>query len=109
MNKGLLALGRITGTQNLTMYEQNECLKTIEEELKEKETQDSYIKMLEDRINNLETTYLRNKKALDIIKNKKVDVKYLYYRAEFNVEKYNDNYLETLTKEECHLLKEALL
>ena len=48
-------------------------------------------------------------KALDIIKTKKVDIKYLYYRAEFNVEKYNDNYIETLTKEECDLLKEVLL
>ena len=34
MNKGLEALGRITGTQSLTMHEQDECLKTIEEELK---------------------------------------------------------------------------
>ena len=32
--KGLEALGKITGTQNLTMYEQNECLKIIEKELK---------------------------------------------------------------------------
>ena len=35
MTKGLEALGKITGTQNLTMYEQNECLKTIENELKD--------------------------------------------------------------------------
>ena len=34
MTKGLEALGRITGTQNLTMYEQDQCLKTIEKELK---------------------------------------------------------------------------
>ena len=34
MTKGLEALAKITGTQNLTMYEQNECLKTIEKELK---------------------------------------------------------------------------
>ena len=33
MNKGLEALGKITGTQNLTMYEQDVCLKTIEKEL----------------------------------------------------------------------------
>lgn len=33
--KGLEALGKITGTQNLTMYEQDECLKTIEKELKD--------------------------------------------------------------------------
>ena len=33
MSKGLEALGKITGTQNLTMYEQNECLKIIEKEL----------------------------------------------------------------------------
>ena len=31
---GLEALGRITGTQSLTMYEQDECFKTIEKELK---------------------------------------------------------------------------
>ena len=37
MSKGLEALGRITGTQNLTMYEQNECLNIIEKELKEGE------------------------------------------------------------------------
>ena len=48
-------------------------------------------------------------KALEIINNKKVDVKYLYYRAEFNVEKYNDNYIEGLTQEENDLLKEVLL
>lgn len=40
----------------------------IEKELKEKETQDGYIEMLEDRINNLETSYSRVKKALEIIK-----------------------------------------
>ena len=39
----------------------------IKQELEEKETQDDYIKMLEDRIDNLETSYLRNKKALDIL------------------------------------------
>lgn len=33
-SKGLEALGKIVGTQSLTMYEQNECLKTIENELK---------------------------------------------------------------------------
>ena len=34
MSKGLEALAKITGTQNLTMYEQNECLKNIEKQLK---------------------------------------------------------------------------
>lgn len=85
MSKGLEALERLN---SIVAYDENEELIPIDEDLS----------IIEKEL-----------KALEIIKNKKVDVKYLYYRAEFNVEKYNDNYLETLTKEECALLKEALL
>lgn len=59
-------------------------------------------------IKDINAIILKKLTALEIIKKKKVDVKYLYYRAEFNVEKYNDNYIETLTKKECKLLKEVL-
>lgn len=45
---------------------------------------------------------------LEIIKEKKVDIKYLYYRAELNLEKYNDNYIETLTETEFKKIKEWL-
>ena len=58
-------------------------------------------------INDLKTIE-KELKALEIIKNKKVDIKYLYYRANFNLDKYNDNYIETLTQEEIDLLKEVL-
>lgn len=99
MSKGLKALGRITGTQNLTMYEQNECLKTIEKELK----------------------------ALEIIKNKGVHVgnfkdmledwkdisfkDYLNYRVENGYDLQNDYdfVTNTLTQEEYDLLREVLL
>lgn len=55
MNKGLIALGKITGTQNLTMYEQNECLETIEEELKRLDELDNgaYVSIHINRYNEL--------------------------------------------------------
>ena len=55
MNKGLIALGKITGTQSLTMYEENECLITIEKELKEKETQENALKTISDIIRDFNT------------------------------------------------------
>ena len=51
-----------------TLGEEYELCDVVEKELMEKVFQDNYIKMLEDRINNLETSYLRDKKALEIIK-----------------------------------------
>ena len=77
-----------------------ECFSNIlEKELVEKETQDNYIKMLEDRIDNLETSYLRNKKVLEIIK------KYGhfdFYTGELIVNVPNDK------KDEYDSLKEVL-
>ena len=76
-----------------------ECLSIIKKDLKEKETQDNYIEMLEDRIDNLETSYLRNKKALEIIK------KYGhfdFYTGELIVNVPNDK------KDEYDSLKEVL-
>ena len=52
MGKGLKALGRITGTQNLTMYEQNECLKIIEKELQVLETLKAFGFEIEDYTEN---------------------------------------------------------
>lgn len=52
MNKGLVALGRITGTQSLTMYEENECLETIEKELKDR---DNALKTISDIIRDFNT------------------------------------------------------
>lgn len=75
---------------------------TIETALKRREE-------LEEEKQSFDRVIEKKLKALEIIRNKKVDVKYLYCRAEFNVEKYNDNYIETLTKKECELLKEVLL
>ena len=89
----------------------------IEKELMEKIFQDNYIKMLEDRIDNLETTYLRNKKAIEIIINKEVDIKTFKHSClkcgyDFYV-KYNQNIMfgmtnELLTEEEFNSLKEIL-
>ena len=84
MSKGLEAFGKITGTQNLTMYEQNECLKTIEKELK----------------------------ALEIIKNKRVNVNLLLAKIESPSPAFYNMVVGLkykLTQEEYDLLKEVLL
>ena len=88
----------------------------VEKELKEKETQDNYIEMLEDRIDNLETTYSRYKKALEIIKAKGVCLALLDLTAKYtkdNLQEYNKLCLSAcdipLTQKEYDLLKEVLL
>lgn len=94
MNNGLQALKKIKGI----LGEEYELCDVIEKEFKEYEKLKKDIK---------KCSCWNEHKALEIIKKKKVDVKYLCYRAEFNVEKYNDNYIETLTQKECDLLKEV--
>lgn len=121
MSKGLKALKEIKDELCCGCVE--ECcscpysikLLSIEKELKEYEEM-KRIKGTTTLDNALEETLInacpnvaKKVKALEIIKNKKVDIKYLYYRVDFNLEKYNDNYIETLTQEECDLLKEILL
>jgi len=86
----------------------------VEKELMEKETQDDYIKMLEDRIDNLETSYLRNKKALEIIKECLVsEFKFFEKDGEYFIVFYFDELHQLLfklkNKEEYDLLKEVLL
>lgn len=132
MSKGLKALVRLSAVASMYcdecatseedldrgMFEKDyQAVKTIENELKEKEKQDDYIQSLEDRIDNLETSYLRVKKAFDIIKEKKVNVSLLLHTK--NYYDYNDHvvraqiYLqsntECLTQEEWAFLKEVLL
>jgi len=70
MSEGLDKLKTIRHIHDMECGEDeriNKDFDIIKQELEEKETQDDYIKMLEDRINNLETSYLRNKKALEIL------------------------------------------
>ena len=108
MTKGLEALESINGNCDLFdkgyQWDQefskqfNEYLDIIEKELKEKEKQDDYIKSLEDRIDNLETSYLRDKKALEIIKEHTLYCENVDYFVFVNI-----------TKEVNDLLKEVLL
>lgn len=80
------------------------------EELKDKEKQDHYIKTLEDRLNNAETTYSRYKRVLQLSISKQVNWKLLAWSKK--LEEYNDNVLDIsmkLIKEEYDLLKEVLL
>lgn len=147
MSKGLEALDRITGTQNLTMYEQNECLKTIEKELTEHEEIKTYMQQY--GIQNIEelrriihnnwvicqkfkTDTANVAKALEIIKEKRVDADYFIYTCvvdDWSYEDYLEEYNSTsswficgqrsfgyqgekqplLTREEYDLLKEVLL
>lgn len=122
MNKGLEALNKINSgavavltpydgwqDENIRVYYAEE-FNIIENELKEKEKQDHYVEMLEDRLNNVETTCGRYKQALEIIKNKKVDIP-LFIRCR-KLEDYNGiciiNGSSELTQEEGDLLKEVL-
>ena len=133
MSKGLEALGKLTSSQNLTMYEQNECLKIIEEELKEyemmkqtqfivvdKEISDDDLEKLKNQgilVDNLDEVKplfdeetKKKLKAFEIIKNKMVDVGKLFYCYE-SLEEYNKwvSEKDKLTQEEFDLLKEELL
>lgn len=114
MKNGLEALGRITGTQNLTMYEQDECLKTIETELTDYyQLQDDY-ESLRDSYETLSFQHDRLKyrkerqdRALEIIKNKNVDIHYL---LTCKLEEYNTlvEIKNELTESEYELLCEVL-
>ena len=71
MNKGLEALKNILNNDKvftMSSKEYSKNVSVIENELKDKEKQDHYIETLEDRLNNLETTYTRKNKVLEIIK-----------------------------------------
>ena len=115
MSKGLEALERVKRFSVLLDSEKDivkdlveiipNTLKIIEKELKRLEELDNgaYVSVHINRYNEL----CDKEKALEIIKKKRVDIKYLRYRTKFNVEKYNDNYIETLTQEECDFLKEV--
>jgi hypothetical protein len=124
MNKGLEALDNLVNHINLLNHingvEQQEVFEPlvnknksiIEKELKRLEELEKAFDALskdDEKSKKLLSKEIEKNRALEIIKKKSVDIKYLRYRAEFNVEKYNDNYIETLTKEECDLLKEVLL
>ena len=117
MSKGLEALKEIKNrwAWHNPQHDLEDNFDYIEKELKEKETQDDYIKMLEDRIDNLETSYQRIKKALEIIISKGVNVGLLKRCGD--IESYlwqihtqvSQGVSHELTEEEYSLLKEVLL
>lgn len=127
MGKGLEALGKLTSTQNLTMYEQNECLKIIEKELKRIEKLENYCSKAGITIDDyfkyfIEETIDNDKKlkAFEIIKEKGLSTNEIAFIK--NGESW-ETYVETMkelywgdehldkvlkTKEEFDLLKEVL-
>lgn len=105
MNKGLEALKDIRDICSGMTNVFDEDLDIIEKELKEKETQDDYIKMLEDRVDNLETTYARKSKALEIIKNIGILRPYETSGGQCWLETMSD--ATKITKDNYNSLKEA--
>ena len=85
---------------------------TIEKALEEKEKQDDYIKFLEDRVNNLETSYARVKKTLEIFKKTcKFEFETKIVNKKVKVFRVHINGILTIdleTQEEYDLLKEVL-
>ena len=125
MNKGLEALENLCNQCEFYQFEKGlrpkkcphnkNCVfrNRIEKELKESEKKDHYIETLEDRLANIETTYARKNKALEIVKVKRVNVWRLFtsFRTK-ELWSYNNGTLVReykLTQEEYDLLKEVLL
>lgn len=112
MSKGLEALERLVdGNLNEVNYYRQFCDSTTYI-MKDKETIEKELKRLEE----LEITYsncviegAKQKKVLEIIKNKIVDV--ILLKSIENVERYNERVYthRQLTEEEYDLLKEVLL
>ena len=115
MSKGLRALGYLKENKRKHWLEGNKsdnCLKIVEKELKEykalEKRYDELLYTLND-INNERVDLLEVKKAVDLIKKKKVNC-YLFIDSE-NLKDYNgcvDDITEKrLTEEEYDLLKEV--
>ena len=68
MSKELEAFGRITGTQSITMYEQNECLKIIEKQLKALEIIKKHIKIVNGQLMFKGISYKKNIKDYELLK-----------------------------------------
>ena len=103
MSKGLEALQRINENVTVVTYENfDEDISIIEKELKDKEE-------LETMYSNCVINGAKQKKALEIIKEKRVNIDYL--RDCKTLEDYNNILIEKLqlTQEEYDLLKEVLL
>lgn len=114
MNKGLEALGKITGTQNLTMYEQNECLKIIEKELKDyyliKNILDDFgLENPQNLIDNLKiiNSFEKELKSLEILK-KEPFISANWYLEGTYEEYVNAIEVVKITKDEWNIVKEVL-
>ena len=114
MSKGLEALKEYKNQLPGVNVYANDYLEIIEKELKESEKKDHYIETLEDRLNNIETTYLRELKALEIIKRtalRLVSIDDGELCGEGNYAFFDNELYQCakLTQEEYDLLKEVLL
>lgn len=86
------------GLEKLKLYFNNEIPLSRPQGLKIVSSIEDYIEMLEDRIDNLETSYLRNRKALEIIK--------VLFQGRYKLYEQTE-YTETCNEEGCHAEKIA--
>lgn len=109
MVKGLEALGKITGTQNLTMYEQNECLKIIEEELTRlEELEKAFVALSkeDEKTKKLLSLEIEKNRVLEIIFEAPSIIEQLFKLGQLGKEAEDRYYWGTITDSRVEKVKE---